>query len=121
MRYVSSHLAPGNLAYIPKEFYYSIMISYFTWCVLGYVEKVETVVKSYVSSCCDAQWIFCFSGNDEVSVLQVYWPDGSSISRTLQPGEMNSVVEVAYPKDGEVTVVANDTQVVMQDDPRHEL
>lgn len=56
-----------------------------------------------------------------MSVLQVYWPDGSSISRTLQPGEMNSVVEVAYPKDGEVTVVANDTQVVMQDDPRHEL
>ncbi|XP_019934283.2 cartilage acidic protein 1a isoform X1 [Paralichthys olivaceus] len=49
-------------------------------------------------------------GNDEVKVLQVSWPDGSSISRTLQPGEMNSVVEVSYPAEGEMTVLANDTQ-----------
>ncbi|TMS23237.1 Cartilage acidic protein 1 [Larimichthys crocea] len=49
-------------------------------------------------------------GNDEVTVLEVSWPDGSSITRTLQPGEMNSVVEVVYPKEGEMTVVANDTQ-----------
>uniref|UniRef100_A0A8D3DVN4 Cartilage acidic protein 1a n=1 Tax=Scophthalmus maximus TaxID=52904 RepID=A0A8D3DVN4_SCOMX len=49
-------------------------------------------------------------GNDEVKVLEVSWPDGSTISRTLQPGEMNSVLEVAYPKEGEMTVLANDAQ-----------
>ncbi|XP_073328133.1 cartilage acidic protein 1a isoform X3 [Pagrus major] len=49
-------------------------------------------------------------GNDEVTVLEVSWPDGSSITRSLQPGEMNSVVEVAYPKEGETTALANDTQ-----------
>ncbi|XP_035027485.1 cartilage acidic protein 1a isoform X1 [Hippoglossus stenolepis] len=49
-------------------------------------------------------------GNDEVKVLQVSWPDGSSISRTLQPGEMNSVVEVTYPREGEMTLLADDTQ-----------
>ncbi|XP_073328125.1 cartilage acidic protein 1a isoform X2 [Pagrus major] len=59
-------------------------------------------------------------GNDEVTVLEVSWPDGSSITRSLQPGEMNSVVEVAYPKEGETTALANDTQV-RRTDPRHEL
>ncbi|XP_070827514.1 cartilage acidic protein 1a [Chaetodon trifascialis] len=49
-------------------------------------------------------------GNDEVKVLEVSWPDGSSFTRTLQPGEMNSVVEVAYPQEGERAVLANDTQ-----------
>lgn len=49
-------------------------------------------------------------GTDEVTVLEVSWPDGSSISRTLQPGEMNSVVEVAFPKEGESSLLANDTQ-----------
>ncbi|XP_041789139.1 cartilage acidic protein 1a isoform X2 [Chelmon rostratus] len=59
-------------------------------------------------------------GNDQVTVLEVSWPDGSSITRTLQPGEMNSVVEVAYPQEGETAVLANDTQV-RRSDPRHEL
>lgn len=49
-------------------------------------------------------------GNDEVKVLEVSWPDGSSITRTLQPGEMNSVVEVSYPTEGETSVLTNDTQ-----------
>nr|XP_020482607.1 cartilage acidic protein 1-like [Labrus bergylta] len=49
-------------------------------------------------------------GNDQVTVLEVSWPDGSSFTRTLQPGEMNSVVEVTYPKEGETAVLANDTQ-----------
>ncbi|XP_062244599.1 cartilage acidic protein 1a isoform X1 [Platichthys flesus] len=49
-------------------------------------------------------------GNDEVKVLQVSWPDGSSISRALQPGEMNSVVEVSYPREEEMTLLADDTQ-----------
>ncbi|XP_044045854.1 cartilage acidic protein 1a isoform X2 [Siniperca chuatsi] len=49
-------------------------------------------------------------GNDEVTVVEVSWPDGSFITRTLQSGEMNSVVEVAYPKEGETAVLTNDTQ-----------
>ncbi|XP_076584461.1 cartilage acidic protein 1a isoform X2 [Chaetodon auriga] len=49
-------------------------------------------------------------GNVEVKVLEVSWPDGSSFTRTLQPGEMNSVVEVAYPQQGERAALANDTQ-----------
>ncbi|XP_068177369.1 cartilage acidic protein 1a isoform X2 [Antennarius striatus] len=49
-------------------------------------------------------------GDDEVTVMEVSWPDGTSLTRTLQPGEMNSVVEVAYPKEGDATVLSHDTQ-----------
>ncbi|KAL6110399.1 crtac1 [Pungitius sinensis] len=49
-------------------------------------------------------------GTDQVTVLGVSWPDGSFITRTLQPGEMNSVVEVPYPKEGESSLLANETQ-----------
>ncbi|XP_031720468.1 cartilage acidic protein 1a [Anarrhichthys ocellatus] len=49
-------------------------------------------------------------GTDQVTVLHVSWPDGNSITRTLQPDEINSVVEVAYPKEGESSLLANDTQ-----------
>ncbi|CAK6973494.1 cartilage acidic protein 1a [Scomber scombrus] len=50
-------------------------------------------------------------GNDVVTVLEVSWPDGSSITRVLQPAEMNSVVVVAYPTEREMSSLANDTQV----------
>lgn len=53
-------------------------------------------------------------------MLEVSWPDGSSVTRTLQPGEMNTVVEVAYPSGGEMSVLANDTQVC-DTNPQHEL
>uniref|UniRef100_A0A665UJ42 Cartilage acidic protein 1-like n=1 Tax=Echeneis naucrates TaxID=173247 RepID=A0A665UJ42_ECHNA len=41
-------------------------------------------------------------GSDMVKVLEVSWPDGSTITRTVQAGEMNSVVEVSYPREGEM-------------------
>uniref|UniRef100_A0A8C5D7V2 Cartilage acidic protein 1-like n=1 Tax=Gouania willdenowi TaxID=441366 RepID=A0A8C5D7V2_GOUWI len=50
-------------------------------------------------------------GSDEVKVLEVSWPDGTTFTRALQTGEMNSVVEISYPKEGEVTVLTSDTQV----------
>lgn len=53
-------------------------------------------------------------------MVEVYWPDGSSMTRALQPGEMNSLVEVTYPKEGEETVLANDTKV-HSEDQHHEL
>lgn len=51
------------------------------------------------------------SGSDVVKVLEVIWPDGRFYTRTLQPGEMNSVVEVAYPKEGDMSALSGDTQV----------
>ncbi|KAJ8001545.1 hypothetical protein DPEC_G00170600 [Dallia pectoralis] len=49
-------------------------------------------------------------GKDEVTVVEVYWPDGRSVSRLLQPGDMNSVIEIGYPKEGEESELTPDTQ-----------
>lgn len=59
------------------------------------------------------QWPLSFppSGSDKVTVLEVSWPDGSTITRPLDPAEMNSVVEVAYPKQREASLLASDAQV----------
>ncbi|XP_037546429.1 cartilage acidic protein 1a [Nematolebias whitei] len=47
-------------------------------------------------------------GTDEVKVLEFSWPDGTTTSRVLEAGEMNSVMEIAFPKDA--SVLSNDTQ-----------
>lgn len=44
-------------------------------------------------------------------MLEVFWPDGRFYTRTLQPGEMNSVVEVTYPRGGDMAALPNGTQV----------
>lgn len=61
-----------------------------------------------------------FPGTDEAKVLEVSWPDGTTMTRTLEAGERNSVVEVAYPRNGDVSVLANDTQV-HSTNARHDL
>lgn len=33
--------------------------------------------------------------------VEVYWPDGRSVARPLEPSEMNSVLEIHYPRDEE--------------------
>lgn len=33
--------------------------------------------------------------------VEVYWPDGRSIARPLEPSEINSVLEIPYPRDEE--------------------
>ncbi|KAM9769332.1 cartilage acidic protein 1a [Menidia menidia] len=49
-------------------------------------------------------------GSDEVKVLEVSWPDGTTTTRALQAGEMNSVVEMSFPAAGAASVLSNDTQ-----------
>lgn len=112
--------------------YLSIRISFWFWLYKvaqtawdtenekPYFEFFVFFFKANVAAVWWWVYFFLFSGNDEVTVLEVSWPDDSSLTRTLQPGEMNSVVEIAYPKEGERSVLANDTQV-RRTDPRHEL
>lgn len=46
--------------------------------------------------CCDS-----LSGKDTATTVEVYWPDGRSVARPLEPSEINSVLEIHYPKDEE--------------------
>ncbi|XP_036742391.2 cartilage acidic protein 1 isoform X4 [Manis pentadactyla] len=38
-------------------------------------------------------------GKDEASSVEVTWPDGKMASRSVASGEMNSVLEIPYPRD----------------------
>ncbi|XP_028630917.1 cartilage acidic protein 1 isoform X1 [Grammomys surdaster] len=38
-------------------------------------------------------------GRDEASSVEVTWPDGKMVSRSVASGEMNSVLEILYPRD----------------------
>ncbi|XP_036025581.1 cartilage acidic protein 1 isoform X2 [Onychomys torridus] len=38
-------------------------------------------------------------GRDEASSVEVTWPDGKMVSRSVASGEMNSVLEILYPQD----------------------
>lgn len=40
-------------------------------------------------------------GKDVATNVEVYWPDGRSVARPLDPSEINSVLEVLYPRDEE--------------------
>ena len=39
------------------------------------------------------------TGKDEASSVEVTWPDGKMASRNVASGEMNSVLEIPYPRD----------------------
>lgn len=48
-----------------------------------------------------------FAGKDVATNVEVYWPDGRSVARPLEPTDINSVLEIRYPKDeDEVTPTA---------------
>lgn len=39
------------------------------------------------------------TGKDIATNVEVYWPDGRSIARPLVSSEVNSVLEIHYPRD----------------------
>uniref|UniRef100_A0A8C1NDU4 Cartilage acidic protein 1a n=1 Tax=Cyprinus carpio TaxID=7962 RepID=A0A8C1NDU4_CYPCA len=47
-------------------------------------------------------------GTDEATSIEVFWPDGRSIARPLESTDMNTVIEVAYPNEGEESALTSD-------------
>ncbi|XP_030628269.1 cartilage acidic protein 1 [Chanos chanos] len=45
-------------------------------------------------------------GKDVATSVEVYWPDGRSVARPLEASDMNTVMEILYPYDGEETTPA---------------
>lgn len=45
-------------------------------------------------------------GKDVATSVEVHWPDGRSAARPLVPSDLNSVLEIQYPRDVEVTPTA---------------
>ncbi|XP_051559841.1 cartilage acidic protein 1-like isoform X2 [Myxocyprinus asiaticus] len=49
-------------------------------------------------------------GSDEATSIAVYWPDGRSMVRPLESADMNTVIEIAYPNEGEESALTSDAQ-----------
>lgn len=45
--------------------------------------------------------LYVWPGKDVATNVEVYWPDGRSVARPLEPSEVNSVLEIHYPRDEE--------------------
>lgn len=45
-------------------------------------------------------------GKDVATSVEVYWPDGRSVVRLLEPSDLNSVLEIQHPRDVQVTPTA---------------
>lgn len=43
--------------------------------------------------------------------IEVFWPDGRSVARPLEPSEINSVLEIDYPRDKEDVTPTVEIQV----------
>lgn len=44
--------------------------------------------------------------------VEVYWPDGRSIARPLEPSEINSVLEIPYPRDEDQVTPTVEIEVI---------
>lgn len=60
------------------------------------------------------------SGTDDATSIEVYWPDGRSIARPLESADMNRVIEIAYPNEGEESALTSDAQVWMHANEKEE-
>lgn len=53
----------------------------------------------FISPGLNPSLLFFPVGQDEPSSLEVTWPDGRVISRSIASSEINSVLEIPYPRD----------------------
>lgn len=47
----------------------------------------------------NASFLIVSSGKDVATSVEVYWPDGQSVARPLEPSEINTALEIDYPRD----------------------
>uniref|UniRef100_A0A673I3Q1 Cartilage acidic protein 1-like n=1 Tax=Sinocyclocheilus rhinocerous TaxID=307959 RepID=A0A673I3Q1_9TELE len=57
----------------------------------------DLAVSSNGRDCCFA----ALTGKDVATSVEVFWPDGRSVARALEPSEMNKVMEIYYPENEE--------------------
>uniref|UniRef100_A0A8C6UHG5 Cartilage acidic protein 1b n=1 Tax=Neogobius melanostomus TaxID=47308 RepID=A0A8C6UHG5_9GOBI len=55
-------------------------------------------------------------GKDVATNVEVYWPDGRSVARPLEPSEINSVLEIHYPRDEEEVTTPVEVEVHLNKD-----
>lgn len=61
----------------------------------------------YWKDCCFAT----LTGKDVATSVEVFWPDGHSVARPLEPSDMNKVMEIYYPENEEEATPALEIEV----------
>ena len=56
-------------------------------------------------------------GKDTATTLEVYWPDGRSVARHLEPWEINTVLHVPYPNEVEEEAATATADIEVQTHP----
>ena len=51
------------------------------------------------------------SGKDLATSVEVFWPDGRSVARPLEPSDMNTVLEILYPVEEDEATTAAEIEV----------
>ncbi len=57
----------------------------------------DALFMKYWKDCCFA----ALTGKDVATSVEVFWPDGRSVARALEPSDMNKVMEIYYPENEE--------------------
>ena len=50
---------------------------------------------------CAVTVLYVWPGKDVATNVEVYWPDGRSVARPLEPSDVNTVLEIHYPREEE--------------------
>lgn len=54
-----------------------------------------------LSFVCAVTVLYVRPGKDVATNVEVYWPDGRSVARPLEPSDVNTVLEIHYPREEE--------------------
>lgn len=55
--------------------------------------------------------LYFWLGKDVATNVEVYWPDGRSVARPLEPSDLNSVLEIRYPREEDEVTPAVEIEV----------
>uniref|UniRef100_A0A671W1I0 Cartilage acidic protein 1 n=1 Tax=Sparus aurata TaxID=8175 RepID=A0A671W1I0_SPAAU len=57
-------------------------------------------------------------GKDVATNVEVYWPDGRSVARPLEPSDVNTVLEIHYPREEEEVTPTVEIEVQLHSNPQ---
>lgn len=70
-------------------------------------------VQNHLTTMNDPLCVLCVRpGKDVATNVEVFWPDGRSVARPLEPSEINTVLEIHYPRDEEEVSPTVEIQVL---------
>lgn len=69
------------------------------WCISSFITGMSTSVSIREPLSPLPLTSLLPTGRDEASSVEVTWPDGKMVSRSVASRELNSVLQIPYPRD----------------------